>query len=167
MSAILREAPELGSYTFVMRRYDLACIQAQSWATYDETTMSRAIVLDGVEAQTLFLRGHACAVRARRLGWLDETAKWLRHVEDKTVRPTTEPQRKIMIGMRSLPDEWSQKREIVAKAAIPDSEWRTAIAYLEKLGLVECNNTARSRKSATNRSFRYRLTDAGRAAVEE
>lgn len=167
MPAIEREAPAPGSYTFVMRRYDLACIQAQSWATYDETTMSRAIVLDGVEAQTLFLRGHACAVRARRLGWLDETAKWLLHIEESTVRPTTEPQRKIMDGMGSLPDEWSQKREIVAKAGIADSEWRTAIAYLEKRGLVECNNASRTRKSATNRSFRYRLTAAGRAVLEE
>ena len=145
----------------------MACIQAQAWSTYDESTQSRAICLDGIEAQTLFLRQESGAIRARRLGWKDETDKWMKHLEDTTIRPTTEPQRKILVGLVELEKEWNAKKDIVERAGIVDTEWRTAIAYLEKLGLVECNKTTRHTKTVTNRSYRYRITEIGQASLEE
>ena len=167
MPAISKEPPKEGTYKFVMRRYDLACIQPQAWSTYDEATQSRAITFNGVEAQTLFLRDQAGAIRARRLGWKDETDQWMAHIEATSVKPTTEAQRKILEGLVSLSKEWNAKREIVDAAGIADTEWRTAIAYLEKLGLVDCNKSSeKSKKAATNRSFRYRVTDLGRSALE-
>jgi hypothetical protein len=161
MPAIQRTPPDPGSYSYVLRRYDLACVNSQCWSTYAETTQSRAITLGGVEAQTLFLREQAGAQRARRLGWQDVTEEWMNHLEESTPRPTTEPQRKILSALDSMAEEWHAKKEIVTAAQIADSEWRTAIAYLERLGLVQCNK----RKGSTNRSFRYRLTDDGRTAV--
>ena len=167
MPAILHDPPAPNSYNFVLRRYDLSCVNAQTWATYDETTTSRAIFLDGVEAHTLFLRTKPSADRAAKLGWCDVTAQWLAHLEATTVKPTTDVQRKILVSLCVLnPDHWHSKGSIMDGADIVDSEWRTAIQYLEKLGLVECNMKGKKRASASNRSFRYKPTDLGREALE-
>ena len=166
MPAIERTPPAPESYNFVVRRYDLSCINGQVYCTYDESTRSRAITIDGVEAQTLFLRTRPAFVRATKLGWKDATEEWERHLENSTARATTEPQRKLLAAMVALGDDWHTKKQIVDESQIADSEWRTAIAYLQRKQLVECNNGPRQRKTATNRSFRYRITDTGRTAVE-
>jgi hypothetical protein len=170
MPAIEKQPPEEGSYKFVLRRYDIGCHNGQSYSTYSEATLSRAIDFKGIEAQTLFLRTQPAFHRAKSLGWEDVTEEWMQWLDERKAKPTTPAQAAILTGLSTLAvhtdiDEWHAKKDIVKAAGIADTEWRTAIQYLEKRGLVECNVPQENRKHASNRRFRYRITDVGTKAV--
>lgn len=76
MPAIETTPPPEGSYQFVLRRYDKACLHKIAAYTYDEPTESRAIELDGITAHTLFLSTPPARDYWTKLGWKDETARW-------------------------------------------------------------------------------------------
>ncbi len=164
--SILREPPQKGSYKFVVRvDRDLSTTQPQVLSTYAECVQSRAVEYEGETRHLLFLRTKPAFDRALMFGWHDVTHGWFQHLEEVTAMPTTEGQRAILESLGSLGDGWHQKKAIVQNAGIPDTEWRTAIQYLEKKGLVQLNLGKRQRQKASNRAFRYQITDRGADAL--
>lgn len=77
-AAIEKGPPPDGSYQFVMRRYDRACDRSLLVAGYSETCQSRAVVMNGVEAQTVFLNDPATRDKWLYYGWKDETEAWFK-----------------------------------------------------------------------------------------
>lgn len=160
--AISTEAPNPDSYNFVVQlERDVSFEQSQLFSSYEEVTTSRAINLNGRRKHMLFLRTSGACLRAQKLGWMDVTAEWMAWVDCNTARPTTDGQRMILSALAALGDGFHAKKAVVANGGIPDSEWRTAIQYLEKKGLVECSVPLRNRSKASNRSFKYQITPTG------
>ena len=170
--AILQTPPKRGSYSFVLTlKRDIALIQPQAFCSYDETTDSRAIEFGGKKKHTLFLRTKTGFERAIRTGWQDITEDWIKAVEAKITRPTSDAQVELLRVMADFGiATWRGKKAIMLKADIPDSAWRTAVQYLEKKKLIACNKAmgtkARTDGPKHKRDFMYRITKAGLEAID-
>lgn len=84
----LKEAPPMGSYSFVMRtiRPYNAELEMQA-STYDESVTSRDITHpDGIRKPTVFISTQNARDALRMRGWEDVTEAWLDHH-----RPAPEP----------------------------------------------------------------------------
>jgi len=165
---ILKEPPRPGSYKFVAQMIrHLNSDIPQLFSSYNETAQSRLVTFNGEARHTIFLKNESALQRAQKLGWRDITAQFLEMVNETTPKPSTAGQRHILETLANMNAGWHGKVEIVEQATdLPDSEWRTAIKYLEKKGLVECNIDKRRRAIASNRRYQYKITDAGRLALE-
>ena len=129
-----QQPPQKGSYVAVLRRYDKNCAYPIPFTTYAERTHSRAIVMNGQVAHTLFVSDPATARRAQRLGWTDETEAWFKYLDGLEVKPTGDTQKKLF---SFVSEHWQTKAEIIKSAGIKDSQWRTAITALHDKGLIE------------------------------
>ncbi|MBU6287606.1 MAG: hypothetical protein KGS10_05535 [Chloroflexi bacterium] len=74
--------PPPESYAHVMRRYDRHASMPLVFATYDLRLTAKPVDMHGQVAPTLFFPAGSelSVVRARRLGWVDETEAFRRHV---------------------------------------------------------------------------------------
>ena len=151
---ISREAPKPETYTFVVQRYNLACIQSQNFNTYAEVVDSVAVAIgDEPEAQTLFINSKPAYDRACALGWTCVTEQWNNHLEDSIVKPTTDSQEAIYSILSA--DEWMSKKDIIEAAGIPSSQWRTSIQILQQKKLVKCSVTARDKKAGASKKHYF------------
>ena len=151
---ILREAPKPETYNFVVQRYNLACVQSQHFNTYDEAIDSVAVSIGASpEAQTLFIRTDSAYNRAVAMGWKCVTAKWNDHLEETTIKPTTESQESIYNVLSA--EDWMSKKDILEATGIKNSQWRTSIQTLQQKKLVKCSVTARDKKSGASKKHYF------------
>lgn len=66
---------------FVLRRYDLNPNLVFLFSTYSEVTKSLPTEYNGKKAATLFLKSENSKKRAEKMGWIDETEEYHRHIE--------------------------------------------------------------------------------------
>jgi hypothetical protein len=97
----VKEAPELGTYNFVMRtiRPYSADLEMQA-STYDESVTSRDITHpDGIRKPTIFLSTETARNALRMRGWEDVSEAWFEH--HRPAAPQAEPEapkRRIVKG---------------------------------------------------------------------
>lgn len=158
MPALSTTVPEPGTYRFVLQHSRLQAVPGTTHpirlVTYEESRESIGAALPGQPMRhTVFVSKRSTLDRAVREGWRDVTEAWMQALEDQRPALSTDAQ----VAVHSvLTADWQTKAEIVDASGITDTEWRTTVKLLEERGIVELNHTPRQRRTASNRSFKYR-----------
>lgn len=158
MPALSTDTPAEGTYRFVLQHARFVAVPGETHPVrligYEESHESVAVALPGQPMRhTVFARKRTTVDRAVREGWVDVTERWQEYLRDQRPKASTPAQAAVLAV---LTDDWQDKATIVAASAITDTEWRTTIKLLEERGLVQLNHGPRQRKTASNRSFRYK-----------
>jgi hypothetical protein len=94
MPGVFVDPPVRESYQFVLRRYDKSWRQPWTESIYIESVSARGCDLDGVRAPTLFVTSKHLRDRCTKLGWIDETDRWLAWLDKVSAPPEEAPARR-------------------------------------------------------------------------
>lgn len=145
MPAIDFTPPPRESYRFVLRRYDRAPNRSIRVTGYSEVVHSRAVAMNGVTAQTIFVRSPHLAKRAWKLGWKDETKAWDEFLNGH-VKLNEEQQAFYDTLVQHGP---LTKAQLIKRCRLADEfNYRKVLGFLREAELVE--------KVGTNRTSKYK-----------
>jgi hypothetical protein len=144
MPAIDSDITPKHAYRFVLRRYDKAANRSILVQGYAESTHSKAITLNGVTAQTIFVRTKELrdrAMKAKFGAWRDETAEWFRYLN--TLGPELEGDEQALY--KFLRDRGASSRAVInTELAWDNPRFRATVKGLQAKELLIVTGAARS-----------------------